>query len=174
MRHWRILLVVTALMLSPPKPRNGSIASGAGSRGAKTGPSLDTATVTLSSPQKSTSFCDEKRGDVLTLNQRVQGSSPCAPTNKINKLEPFPIGAASQPLRLGSIWEATTRYFAPLRTLSPHQPSPHSGLVFCPNPGPLNLHRWASDQQLQFGYGHASCHQRKPQEPSVALCAFFL
>jgi hypothetical protein len=33
MRHWR-----GTLAPSPPKPRNGAIASGAGSRGAKTGP----------------------------------------------------------------------------------------------------------------------------------------
>src|ERR1700757_4428761 len=31
-------------------------------------------------------FCEENRRDVLTLNQRVQGSSPCAPTNEIKCL----------------------------------------------------------------------------------------
>jgi hypothetical protein len=43
---------------SPPKPRNGTIASGAGSRIRPTA-SLGTATVTLSLPQKSTPFCEK-------------------------------------------------------------------------------------------------------------------
>jgi hypothetical protein len=45
--------------VTPPKPRSGTIASGARSRIGPTGPYLGTATVTLSSPQKSTPFCDE-------------------------------------------------------------------------------------------------------------------
>jgi hypothetical protein len=41
----------------------------------------------------------------LTLNQRVQGSSPCAPTIEIKDLADIPTGHASQKRRLGSIWE---------------------------------------------------------------------
>jgi hypothetical protein len=33
---------------------------------------------------------------LLTLNQRVQGSSPCAPTNKINSLAASPPGNAPE------------------------------------------------------------------------------
>ena len=43
----------------PPKPRSGTIASGRESRMGPTGPYLSMATVTLSSPQKSTPFRDE-------------------------------------------------------------------------------------------------------------------
>jgi hypothetical protein len=48
---------------------------------------------------------------VLTLNQRVQGSSPCAPTNEINELQNYALGTASQKSRLGSTREATTGFF---------------------------------------------------------------
>jgi hypothetical protein len=43
---------------------------------------------------------------LLTLNQRVQGSNPCTPTNKIRHLEGLRRKAASQKSRLGSTWEA--------------------------------------------------------------------
>src|SRR5687768_10533307 len=42
----------------------------------------------------------------LTLNQRVQGSSPCTPTCRIKDLAPLRYGPASQKDGLGSIWEA--------------------------------------------------------------------
>jgi hypothetical protein len=42
----------------------------------------------------------------LTLNQRVQGSNPCTPTNKIRNLAQFSPASASQKCRLGSVWEA--------------------------------------------------------------------
>src|SRR5215208_4821982 len=54
----------------------------------------------------------ERRGCVaqlveqLTLNQRVQGSNPCTPTNKIKYLRRLWANAASQKSRLGSTWEA--------------------------------------------------------------------
>src|SRR5215207_8151058 len=40
-----------------------------------------------------------------TLNQRVQGSNPCTPTNDLNNLGPIS-RTASQKSRLGSTWEA--------------------------------------------------------------------
>src|SRR5215204_3485454 len=42
----------------------------------------------------------------LTLNQRVQGSNPCTPTNEISYIGPVQRGSASQKCDLGSIWEA--------------------------------------------------------------------
>jgi hypothetical protein len=54
--------------------------------GDKITPSLVTATVTLSSPQKSTPFCDENRKDVLPFNQEVAGSIPAALTKEIKEL----------------------------------------------------------------------------------------
>jgi hypothetical protein len=62
-------------------------------------------TLTLSLPQKSTPFCDEYTRDVLALNQRVQGSSPCAPTKKIKGLRQDHRPKSSQKLRLGRLWE---------------------------------------------------------------------
>jgi hypothetical protein len=50
-----------------------------------TGLYLGTATVTLSSPQKSTPFCEENRRDVLTFNQGVAGSIPAALTKNPKK-----------------------------------------------------------------------------------------
>jgi hypothetical protein len=41
----------------------------------------------------------------LTLNQRVQGSSPCAPTNDFKDLGDISIGRSSQNFQLGSPWE---------------------------------------------------------------------
>src|SRR4051812_48637634 len=43
---------------------------------------------------------------LLTLNQRVQGSNPCTPTNEIRHLVRLLPDAASQKSRLGSTWEA--------------------------------------------------------------------
>src|SRR5215208_7516296 len=45
------------------------------------------------------------QGEKLTLNQRVQGSNPCTPTNKIKHLGRLWAKAASQKSRLGSTWE---------------------------------------------------------------------
>src|SRR5215204_2454899 len=42
----------------------------------------------------------------LTLNQRVQGSNPCTPTNDVRRLAEFRNCYASQKSRLGSMWEA--------------------------------------------------------------------
>jgi hypothetical protein len=58
--------------------------------------------VTLSSPQKSTSFCEENRRDVLTLNQEVADSIPAALTNKIKWLVTHPDTADSEKLGMGS------------------------------------------------------------------------
>jgi hypothetical protein len=41
----------------------------------------------------------------LTLNQRVHGSSPCAPTIEINELADVDRRVASQKSPLGSTWE---------------------------------------------------------------------
>src|SRR5215204_6863445 len=41
-----------------------------------------------------------------TLNQRVQGSNPCTPTNDFNDLGATSLWVASQKSRLGSTWEA--------------------------------------------------------------------
>jgi hypothetical protein len=51
-------------------------------------------------------------GYLLTLNQRVQGSSPCAPTNKINNLFENWRRSASQNLALDNAW--ATSFFHPL------------------------------------------------------------
>ena len=47
----------------------------------------------------------------LTLNQRVQGSNPCTPTNEISHLGAIRNCSASQKMRLGSTWEARGRLF---------------------------------------------------------------
>jgi hypothetical protein len=56
---------------------NGCIASGAGSWTRPTG-SLGTATVTLSSPQKSTPFCEENTRDVPSFNEDIAVSIPAS------------------------------------------------------------------------------------------------
>jgi hypothetical protein len=81
MRHWRILLVVTALSaVTTEAPHWRHRQRGQDPREAKTGPSLGTTTVTLSSPQKSTPFCGEYTRDMLTFNKEVVGSIPAALT----------------------------------------------------------------------------------------------
>src|SRR5262249_4283182 len=54
-------------------------------------------------------FCPHSR-DQLTLNQRVQGSSPCAPTNKIKYLLAILASVASQKTTLGQHLGNITSY----------------------------------------------------------------
>jgi hypothetical protein len=76
-RHIKILLGGNGTQRRHhPSPAVAPSPAGQDPEGAKTGPSLGTVTVTLSSPQKSTSFCEENRRDVLTLNQEVADSIP--------------------------------------------------------------------------------------------------
>ena len=43
-------------------------------------------------PSAKSAAAPDRYVEQMTLNQRVQGSSPCAPTNKINALETADLG----------------------------------------------------------------------------------
>jgi hypothetical protein len=57
-------------------------------------------------------------GDPISLNQRVQGSSPCAPTIDIKDLAHGWLLTASQKIGLGSAWEAARDFCVPKTGMS--------------------------------------------------------